>query len=201
VIVSKKYNTTKLGKNTVEAKLQPKPISIAPKLDIDTKKLNPSKTSTVKKEMSNAIVIKTNEKSKQTPWVKDGKCYHKWFEWGFAQQLIQYACDVSNYDVDFILTLNAEMGSWNWQGRSRVIQKDWNVEPSFWMCQVHYKYHKKTIYENLPFNRIKESKFLTDWKYQIETCYQLYKWGTKMYGYNVRYKVLKGLIFINWQKY
>lgn len=132
---------------------------------------------------------------------KDGKCYHKWFEWWFAQQLIQYACDVSNYDVDFILTLNAEMGSWDWQGRSRVIQKDWKREPSFGLCQVNYKYHKKTIYENLPFNRIKESKFLTDWKYQIETCYEMYKWGTKMYGYNVRHKVLKGLIYIDWQKY
>lgn len=150
------------------------------------------------------VVIKTIQKpleSKVNSKAKDGKCYHKWFEWWFAQQLIQYACDVSNYDVDFILTLNAEMGSWNWQGRSRVIQKDWNIEPSFGLCQVHYKYHKKTIYENLPFHRIKESKFLTDWKYQIETCYQMHKWGTKMYGYNVRYKVLKWLIYINGNKY
>lgn len=146
------------------------------------------------------IVIKNNEKSKQTPWVKDGKCYHNWFEWGFAQQLIQYACDVSNYDTDFILTLNAEMGSWNWQGQSNVV-KNWKRERSYWMCQVMWDYHKKTIYEWLPANRVKESRYLTDRKYQIETCYEMYKWWTKMYGYNVRYKVLKWLIYIDWKIY
>jgi len=141
--------------------------------------------------------IKKSLESKVNTTANTGKCHHDWFKLWFAQQLIQYACDVSNSDIDFILTLNAEMGSWNWQGQSNVIQKDWKREPSFWMCQIHYKYHKKTIYENLPFNRIKESRYLTDWKYQIETCYKMYKWGTKMYGYNVRHKVLKGLIYIN----
>jgi len=52
------------GFSKVGEKLQQKAISIAPKLDIDTKKLNPSKTSTVKKEMSNAIVTDTRNKDK-----------------------------------------------------------------------------------------------------------------------------------------
>lgn len=159
----------------------------------------PLVNSTKVKQVAIKVIQKPLE-SKVNSEAKDGKCYHKWFEWGFAQQLIQYACDVSNYDVDFILTLQHENWSWDYQKQSNVV-KNGVREKSFGMCQVMRDYHKKTIYENLPYSRIKESRYLTDWKYQIETCYKLYKWGTAMYWYKYRYKGNKGLIFINWHKY
>lgn len=158
----------------------------------------PTKTN---KEDDKIITTKSDEKSKVLSWV-NSKCYHYWFTSGaMAQKLIQYACEVSKWDIDFILTLNAENWSRDHQTQSRVIQKNWVREPSFGMCQVHWWYHKKTIYEWLPLSRVKESKFLSDWKYQIETCYSLYKKWVPMYWYNNRYKVLKWLIDINWKRY
>jgi len=147
------------------------------------------------------ITIKSDEKTQSTPGASNGKCYHNGFKWWLANDIIQYACDISNSDIDFILTMNAENWSRDYKKQSNVIQKNWKREPSFWMCQVHYMYHKKTIYENLPFNRIMESKYLTDWKYQIDTCYRLYKQWVAMYGYNHRYRVLRWLIEINWKMY
>lgn len=117
-----------------------------------------------------------------------------------AQQYIQYACEVSNYDVDFILTLQHEMGSWNPKGQSNVI-KNWIREKSFWLCQMMWDYHKKDVYENLPYNRIWESKYLNDRKYQIETCYKKYKWWTIFYWYFHRREKNKWLIEVNWKRY
>jgi len=178
----------------VGGKLQPKAINIAPKLDIDKKKPLVNSKAEVKQVATKTI--KKSLESKVNTTANTGKCHHDWFKWWFAQQLIQYACDVSNSDIDFILTLNAEMGSWNRQGQSNVV-KNGKRERSYGMCQVMWDYHKNTIYEWLPASRVFESKYLTDWKYQIETCYNLYKSWVKMYGYNVRYRVLKWLIYIN----
>lgn len=117
-----------------------------------------------------------------------------------AQQYIQYACDVSNYDVDFILTLQHENGSRDIKKQSNVVQK-WVREPSYWLCQMHYRFHKKDVYENLPYNRIFESKYLNDRKYQIDVCYKKYVGGTRFYWYDHRYKGNKWLIEINWKMY
>lgn len=166
-----------------------------------TKKPTPLQVSRRVKEVGKPIVIKSDEKTSLSSIPKDGKCYHNWFPWGKANEYIQYACEVSNYDIDFILTLNAENWSWDYKAQSRVIQKNWKREPSFWLCQMHYKYHKKDVYEWLEFKDIFKSKFLNDWKHQVEVCREKYKWGTTFYWYFQRYKVLKWLIRIGWKYY
>lgn len=103
------------------------------------------------------------------------------------------------------------MGSWNWQWQSNCYSIPWNKcaskwtpsqrEKSFWLCQMHYSFHKADVYENLPYSRIKESKYLSDRKYQIETCYKKYVWWTKFYWYRHRYKNLKWHIYINGKFY
>ena len=169
-------------------------------MDIDTKKPIPSKLA-VKKEIGNKIVIKSDEKTSLPSWVKDGKCYHNWFPWWKANEYIQYACEVSNYDIDFILTLQHENWSWDYKTQSRVIQKNWKREPSYWFCQMHYSYHKKDVYENLPYDKIFKSKYLNDWKYQLEVCRDKYKNWTTFYWYKYRFKGNKWLIYINGEYY
>lgn len=149
------------GFSKVGEKLQQKAISIAPKLDIDTKKLNPSKTSTVKKEMSNAIVIKTNEKSKQTPWENIPK--HDVYYW--AEAIIPkfewfHKCsyfDHTHYSIwfgtpsykwecidyeEWVRRLRLEI-AW----RVNVVLKDYpNLEPHQQWALVSLKYNCNSCY-------------------------------------------------------
>lgn len=165
-----------------------------------TKKPLPLSQSNEKKKVASNIDNKNVEKSKPAPW-ENKKCRHYWFTSGsLAQQYIQYACEVSNYDVDFILTLQHENWSWDTQKQSNVVQKGVR-EPSYGLCQMHYRFHKKDVYDNLPYNRIRESKYLSDWKYQIDTCWRKYKGGTRFYGYDYRYKGNKWLILIGNTRY
>lgn len=142
-----------------------------------------------------AITTKNEEKSKPAPQGKL-QCHHNWFtNDSLAQKYIQYACEVSNYDVDFILTLQHENGSRDTKKQSNVVSKGVR-EPSYWLCQMHYRFHKKDVYENLPYSRIGESRYMSDWRYQIETCWNKYKAGTTFYGYFYRYSNNKWLILI-----
>lgn len=163
----------------------------------------PAKVTT--QEWNQTVVIKSKYPKKgvikktvvQSQSTGNKKCYHKWFkETDMANSIIQYACDISNSDIDFILTLNSENWSRDYKKQSNVIQKNWVREPSFWVCQMHYRYHKEDVYEWLPFNRIYESRYLTDRKYQVEVCWNKYKWGTRFYWYDHRYKGNKWLILI-----
>lgn len=107
--------------------------------------------------------------------------------------------------------MNAENWSRDYKKQSGCYRIPWNNcaskwtynqrEKSFWMCQMLYTAHKKDVYENLPYNRIFESRYLTDRKYQIDICYKAYKEWVPMYWFRHRYKRLKWLIEINWKLY
>ena len=80
------------------------------------------------------IPIKNKEKPQLWSWDGSGKCYHNWYKWWIANDIIQYACDGSNSNVDFILTLQHE---WSWDPQQQSnIKKNWVREPSFWICQM-----------------------------------------------------------------
>lgn len=155
---------------------------------------------TVKPKKAQTVVKKEkiiDEKPSISSWKIE--CRHDWFPWGDANTYIQYACDISWWDVDFILMLQKENGSRDYKRQSNWM-KNWVREKSFWFCQVMYTYHKG-VYDNLPYNRIQESRFLTDWKYQMDVCWTKYKNWTRFYGYDTRYQWLKWLIFIGWKYY
>lgn len=60
------------------------------------------------------------------------------------------------------------------------------------LCQINKWYHPEIV---------NNTKFFTDYKYQIDQCWKLYKWGTRFYGYDIRYKRAKWLIYIDWKTY
>ena len=45
----------------------------------------------------------------------------------------------------------------------------WDSGKAYWICQMHSRYH------DIP------QQYYDDWKYQVEYCYEKYKWGTKFY--------------------
>lgn len=90
------------------------------------------------------------------------------------QQYIDYAWELS-HDPKFIYTLEAENGLWSIDRQSTYRDKNGRQEPSFGFCQIHKGYHPEIV---------NDQRFFTDWKWQLETCWRLYKWGTAFYGKN-----------------
>lgn len=132
---------------------------------------------------------------------KTGKAYHHGFKkTDITQQYIQYAYNISNGDIDFILTLNSEMWDWNVKWQSQVPLAKWWYEKSRWLCQVHYYDHKE-VYDNLPLSRVMESKFLNDWKFQLDVCYDLYKKWVRFFWFDDRYIRSWWRIEIDWKRY
>jgi hypothetical protein len=103
---------------------------------------------------------------------------HTWFpEDSIVQSYVQYARDISWWDMDFITTLEAENWLWNPQRQSNVIDKYGNREPSFWFCQLHTTWHNDVV---------SDPRFKSDPYRQLEKCYEKFIWGTTFYGYFVR---------------
>jgi len=90
-----------------------------------------------------------------------------------VQERIDYAWDIS-HDRDFIYTMEYEnMGTW-----STTLTNSTNDHG---ITQINKKYHPQIV--NDP--RFK------DWKFQIEQGWKLYKSGTRYYGHDHRWKVVK----------
>lgn len=123
---------------------------------------------------------------KKAEW--KARCYHYWFnEHAVAQEMIQYACDISYYDHDFILTLNAENWGWNINAMNR--NKNGTFDKG--LCQFNSQYYSHII----------NDKRFSDWKFQLDNCLKLYKWGTRFYWFDVRYKRSRWLVLIGNNRY
>lgn len=110
--------------------------------------------------------------------VKAKKVLVKWFpEDSMATQIATYAYSVSNGDMDFLLTLKAENWWFDMYKQSNCYSNG-KREQSYWLCQLNRLYHSE----------VDTKIFRESWKYQVELCYQKYKWWTIFYGYNVRNK-------------
>lgn len=91
-------------------------------------------------------------------------CHHYGYLSGsIVQQYIQYACDISHNDRDFVLTLNSENGS-----RDPI-----KVGPTKdkGLCQISMVYHPE----------ITNDPRFTDYKRQLDQCWRLYSGGTRFY--------------------
>ena len=81
------------------------------------------------------------------------------------QEYIDYAWTITGnddpYDKWFIWTLEAENGDWNPLRQSTVAGED-----SWGFCQIHRPSHPD-IYQN--------PKMFSDWKWQMDTCYQMWE--------------------------
>jgi hypothetical protein len=86
---------------------------------------------------------------------------HKWFaEDDEKQKYVQYAYDL--WWIDLVKLIECE--NWNWS-----LWAVWDGWKAFGLCQINVNYHK------LP------QDYKTNWKVQVETCYEKWKWWTKFY--------------------
>ena len=86
---------------------------------------------------------------------------HKWFaEDDEKQKYVQYAYDL--WGIDFVKLIECE--NWNWS-----LSAVWDGWKAFGLCQMNVNYHK------LP------EEYKTNWKVQVEYCYEKYKSWTKFY--------------------
>ena len=121
-----------------------------------------------------------------------------------------YAYKISE-DKDFVLLLNAENRLWR-EGEKHAIPYKlcwtwdaWNkgVLPNQAWCakqrgvfwRTHYDYGFCGVSDGYYKNIVDDIRFKTDWRWQIEQCYQLYKRGTRFYAWKHRVSRGKNIIF------
>lgn len=116
-------------------------------------------------------------------WTIVEKCEDQIIEETFVKRnwikndLVTKAFEISNGDLDFILTVEAE-SSWN----PKAIGDHWN---SKWLCQWHQKWQKS----------VRNDPNFEDPDWQLQKCFEFYQWykeawiiHKRLYWYNVRLK-------------
>jgi len=135
------------------------------------------------------LVIKISElyhAKKSVMEQRANKVQHNRFpEGSIQQQYVDYAFAISWGDKDFILTLQAENSAWSIDRQSNYYRNG-RREPSFGLCQINKDYHADIV---------NDPRFFSDWKRQIETCWNSYRNWVRFYGYDVRHRYAWSLIF------
>lgn len=97
----------------------------------------------------------------QTSSIKN-RITHKWYKsWDLAQQVVQYAYEYTNWDMDFIYMLECES--------AMNPTNKWDSWKAYGICQMNSNYHK------IP------QEYYDDRWYQVRYCYDKYKSWTKFY--------------------
>ena len=102
-----------------------------------------------------------------------------------------YAYRYSNCDKDFVLTINAECGSWNCDIHQLKYYRDGQYWSDGYLCGVSAYYNTKE------FIKIKKAHKANNWQEEVKICYELYRRGVRFYGYNHRHKRGVGFLFLN----
>lgn len=89
------------------------------------------------------------------------------------QAMVDYAWSISK-SMDFVLTIEAESG---FNPQARNVNRNGTVDSG--IAQINHYYHPQIV---------KDPRF-SDWKWQLEQGWKLYKGGTRFYGFDVRHKV------------
>ena len=85
---------------------------------------------------------------------------------------IAYAWKISGYDIDFIYMLRGENGLFD---HTRVHNSGANtVGVDYGLCGINSYFHPQIV---------NDPKF-QDWKWQMDTCFQLWDGGVTFYGFN-----------------
>lgn len=99
-------------------------------------------------------------------------------------EFITTAYEMSGCDKDFVLLLEAENGLWSHKRRHNPSANTVGVDYGF--CGINDYYHKEIV---------NDSRFTTDWKWQMGKCLELYKGGVTFYGKKRKEIVRKNIIF------
>lgn len=104
----------------------------------------------------------------------DNLCYKK--DVGEDQnQYVRYASLISDNDLDFLSTLEAENGLWTSDRKSEVPGED-----SYGFCQINAYYHPEIV---------NDERFFSDPYWQLDQCWSMYQGGVAFYGYYNRNNV------------
>ena len=85
---------------------------------------------------------------------------------------LTYAYNLDDCKRGFVKMLVAENGSINPETQSKFV-KNGIREDSWGFCQLHRQWHSDVV---------DDPRFFTDWKWQIDKCFEKYKGGTVFYG-------------------
>ena len=85
----------------------------------------------------------------------------------FQNEMIAYAYKISGKDFSFIQMIEAESG---WVVDAVGINSGGSVD--YGLCQINGYFHRQIV---------TDPKF-NDWKWEIDTCYQMYAGGVTFYG-------------------
>jgi hypothetical protein len=87
------------------------------------------------------------------------------------QDVIDYAWQISKGDKRFIILLTTENGEFTYQRIHPKVKGA--VGRDTGLCGVNTYWHPDIV---------NDSRFYTDWKWQLRECYRLYTSGTTFYG-------------------
>jgi len=96
----------------------------------------------------------------------------------WTDEFLHYAYTISNKDKNFIALLACENGAITHERKHGLSY--WRNGKEYWdfgFCGISNYYHPQIV--NNP-------KFFTDWKWQMEQCYNLFRGGTRFYGLDRR---------------
>lgn len=85
------------------------------------------------------------------------------------QEKVAYAYQLGG--ENFVYLLNAENGQWTYKRKHPKVKGTIGIDWGF--CGINDYYHPDIV---------KNPKMFTDWKWQMDQCYQLYRKGTTFYG-------------------
>lgn len=87
------------------------------------------------------------------------------------QEVIDYAWEISKGDKRFLYLLTTENGEYTYLRKHAKVKG--SVGTDYGLCGVNGYYYSDLI---------NDPRFFTDWKWQLEQCYDLYTSGTTFYG-------------------
>lgn len=94
-------------------------------------------------------------------------------------EVIKYAWEISNHNIEFIYTLNGENGDWNFQ---RVHNPRGNKVGTDLGFGINSWFHPEIV---------TDPRFFTDWKWQLDQTYKMWSGGVKFYGYSTKNIVIQ----------
>lgn len=106
-----------------------------------------------------------------------------------VNEKVQYAWDISKGSLPFVATIEDENSQWSIDRKSNTGYYRNGVKwHDYGICQISKYYHGKIV---------NDKRFFTDWKWQVDQCWNLYKNWTKFYGSKNVYKTKKRFIIKN----
>jgi len=105
------------------------------------------------------------------------------FSLGLNDKVMYRSSGTNSASKEFVGLLEAENSAWNIRTRSNssywrpadTIEWYWRPAGTYWdfgFCQISNYYHP---------SKTENKRFYTDWKWQIDQCYKLWRWWTKFY--------------------